>query len=121
MLRRAPNWDLPTSGATGARGGGINQAALKSQIADTPSSPGARRGGVGLLMHTGTAFACLGVAQGPSLVGRRPLQANLSSVIKQTTNQTLKPDQDLPVYQLLAMAGWAYWLPKRALANPGFL
>ena len=53
---------LPTSGATGARGGGINQTALQSQIADTLNSPGALRGGVGLLILTGTASACLRVA-----------------------------------------------------------
>ena len=40
----------------------INQTALKSRIADTPNSPGALQGGVGLLIMTGTASACLRVA-----------------------------------------------------------
>ena len=47
-----------------AQGGGISQTALKFQIADTPNSPGALQGGVGPLILTGTASACLQVAQG---------------------------------------------------------
>ena len=53
-----------------------------------PGSPGALRGGVGLLILTGAASACLRVAQGPSLVGGRPPQDKRSIVNKQTNKQT---------------------------------